>query len=291
MPMRISGLMVLLVSVQLAAGCSDTRNPVGPSGVGPPSAQGPAPPPSQAGNQIRGAVTDTAWRAVPGARVEVIDGPSAGNVTTTDAQGQFSMTGTFDEATQFRATQDGHVPAVATLARSCPTCPRWLHFTLDVVAVPIHVEGAYLLTIMADPACTTLPERVRTRVYEVRVQASVQRPTTAFDVDIAGALTLNGYRASLNVAGDYVLLALGDWHGTPEIVEQLAGTTYVSFDGGANGAIGAERLGTLDAPFEGVIDYCELPEPMGVQYACSPPQGFTHVACTSSNHRVILTRR
>jgi hypothetical protein len=291
--MRVPRLLCLLFSAQLlASSCGETPSPTAPSAANPPSVQGPVPTPT--GESIRGFVTDTAGRPVGGARVEVVDGPSAGSAATADVRGEFSLSGTFDESTQFRATGDGHAPAVARLASSCSTCVprRWLYFTLDLLTAPARVEGLYLLTVMADPACTALPEIARIRVFEVRVQPSVVRPATGFDVLFGGAALIDGYRTAwLSVAGDYVALAMGDWHDVPDVVERLGDTTYVGFDGGGAASIGADRLGTFDAPFEGVVEYCELPEPMGERYACNPPAGFTHVACTSRNHRVIMARR
>ena len=144
---------------------------------------------------------------------------------------------------------------------------------------------------MADPACTALPEIARMRVFEVRVQPSVVRPATGFDVLFGGAALIDGYRTAwLSVAGDYVALAMGDWHDVPDVVERLGDTTYVGFDGGGAASIGADRLGTFDAPFEGVVEDCELPE----RWANGMPataRWFTHVVCTSGNHRVIMARR
>ena len=86
--MRVSRLLCLLFSAQLlASSCGETPSPTAPSAGNPPSVQGPVPPPT--GESIRGFVTDTAGRPVGGARVEVVDGPSAGSAATADVRGEF----------------------------------------------------------------------------------------------------------------------------------------------------------------------------------------------------------
>jgi len=45
--------------------------------------------------QLAGTVSDAAWRLLPGARVEVVDGPQGGLSATADAEGEFRLTGTF----------------------------------------------------------------------------------------------------------------------------------------------------------------------------------------------------
>ena len=58
--------------------------------------------------QLRGFVTDTAFRPVAGARVEVVDGVSAGTAVIADANGEFVLRGMFHAATRFRASSEGH---------------------------------------------------------------------------------------------------------------------------------------------------------------------------------------
>jgi hypothetical protein len=93
---------VLLVLAQGMAGCDDSRSPVSPAA--PPGTPG-----SVNGELISGTVSDTAFRPLAGARVELIDGPQAGMSTTSDAQGSFSFTATVDDTTRFRASKEGHV--------------------------------------------------------------------------------------------------------------------------------------------------------------------------------------
>ena len=55
---------------------------------------------------MMGTVSDTAFRPLGGAKVEVLDGPQTGLTTTANELGEFSLTGIFDDATRFRATKE-----------------------------------------------------------------------------------------------------------------------------------------------------------------------------------------
>ena len=120
---------------------------------------------------MKGTVSDTAFRDLPGARVEILNGPNAGMSTTVDARGEFSLTGRFDETTQFRATSEGHVAAVRTLQPFCVRCNPtwWINFTLDVLDPPVNVAGTYTLTIVADSSCTMLPSDARSRTFTATI--------------------------------------------------------------------------------------------------------------------------
>ena len=99
---RTPGGIVLLMVVLGFAGCSGSS----------PSAPAPGSQPPPGAFFIRGTVSDTAFRPLAGARVEVVDGRQAGLATTADAKGVFSLIGTFDDATRFRATKEGHATAI-----------------------------------------------------------------------------------------------------------------------------------------------------------------------------------
>ena len=87
-------VMLLLVAQAFVTGCDD-------QGGSAPIATGPtAPTPSPAalaGEPIRGTASDSAFRPLAGARVEILDGPQAGMSTTSDARGDFSFMATVDD--------------------------------------------------------------------------------------------------------------------------------------------------------------------------------------------------
>jgi hypothetical protein len=156
----------LLVPLMLAmglAGCGESGSPP----TSPTSS--PIPPaPMPGGPQVRvgGEVYDTAWRPVPGVRVEVLDGPSAGVTATSDGLGAFSLTGAFDAGVRFRAAKAGYVEATLTLGIPCATCSPYLSFQLALDAPAVDLEGSYTLTFTA--ACTAIPS-TRERTYAATI--------------------------------------------------------------------------------------------------------------------------
>ena len=306
-PMRKTGGIIGLMLIAGAAGCSSSGGPSAPAAL---SASAPAladSPRAVAG--ITGFVVDTGYRIVEGARIEVLDGPQAGASTTVDAAGQFSLAGTFDATTRFRATRDGYVTAVRTWNCSVGTCSGpsnarpWVGFYLDVVTPPVNIAGDYALTFIADAACTDLPSELRTRTYAARIApapgANPSAPSS-YTVTVSGGSFLGALAEfPIGVAGDYVAPWLHGGH-DPAIVEQLAPATYLAFSGNAAVSLGAPPSSTISAPFAGWIDHCVMPTPMRGGYNCGtsnitgePISGasLTHIRCESTQHRLILVRR
>jgi hypothetical protein len=283
---RLATILFLTLAV---ASCGDHRS-VAPTATAPsPIAPGAliAPPPPSGSLFMKGTVSDTAFRSLAGARVEVVDGPQAGLSTTSDARGEFSLTGLFDDATRFRATKEGYVTATRTLQPFCAPCnPNWwINFSLGVPAAPVNVVGDYTLTFVADSACSTLPNEVRTRTYTATIPpASNAGPANAyFPVTVSGAL--EGWNVQwMGVAGDYV----GIWLET--LVEQIAPNTFLSFGGLAAASIGTSAGSTIALPFDGSIDYCVTKSDVGRYEDCYKGLA-THAQCASKKHQLTLTRR
>lgn len=253
--------VVLLVLAQGLAGC-------GGSG----SISTPTPLPNAAG-VVKGNVYDTANRTLAGARVEVVDGPLAGTSATSDAMGAFSLTGTFDDTTLFRATKEGHVAATQHWRRTSPSAQPWLGFSLDVLAPPVNIAGDFTLTFIADGACAAaLPAELRTRTYAATMTHGASN--NGYKIDVSGALFDSVYNwFSVGVAGDY----LGFWLRDEHLVEVLAANTYLELSGVAAASVGTSGVATISASFDGVFDY--------------RGQEVTHARCESKNHQLILTRR
>ena len=87
-------------------------------------------------------MSDSALRPIAGARVELLDGPQAGASTTTNALGEFVLSGTVDDTSRFRASKAGHVAANATIVPDCDRCNprRWVHFYLSVLDAPVAIS-------------------------------------------------------------------------------------------------------------------------------------------------------
>src|SRR5206468_3096412 len=102
---RMSRAIVLVAAIGF--GCGESRNatpPLTPSSSASVALQ----------QSLSGYVADTAFRAVAGARVEVVDGPQAGLSIVSDAVGQFTYTGTFASPVTFRISKDGYISATET---------------------------------------------------------------------------------------------------------------------------------------------------------------------------------
>ena len=288
-------VMLLLVAQAFVTGCDD-------QGGSAPVVRGPTEPTRSpaalAGEPVRGTASDSAFRPLAGARVEILDGPQAGMSTTSDARGDFGFMATVDDTTRFRASKEGHVTATATIQPACDRCnpSRWVHINLDVLDPPVNLAGHYTLTLAADSACATLPDELRTRTYDATVQlASLRQPgyansKTAFEVIPSGSTFADtlGY-ISLNVAGNFVSVWLGD-HTDPGIAERVAPNTYFAFGGGATLTV-ASPVHAITTPFEGWIDYCALKAPVGARYDCNAEIAVTFARCNSSRHQLTLTRR
>ena len=281
---------IVLMSVMMS-GCDNPTTPLAPTP--PPQA---APPPGSREIQLTGVVFDTAFRRLAGAVVEILDGSLAGSSATTGPDGVVSFHGALDGSVRARASKDGHVTATETSGDFCSTCSpprRSVVFYLVPTAPPVtNLAGSYTLTVAADPACRDLPDDMRTRSYGATVApaSSFRGPAgTQFEVRLGGAPFVASFdRFSIGVAGDVVGLEFwGDVYG---FAEQVSARTTLAFGGRAEVSVGPS-VSTISTTFEGVIDYCVLKADTNQFWQCDPAHAVAHVACESTNHRLILTRR
>jgi hypothetical protein len=210
----------------LTWGCGGS--PSTPTAARPPT---PQPVPSGA-TQLAGIVYDSAERPLSGARVEVLDGPQAGQWAVTDGRGSYGFNGTFDDATRFRATMTGHVPAIGTRGARCAPCnPNWwLYFFLQPDGASADLTGDYTLTIAADPACSDLPAPARERTYTARIAHAVyglHPPETTFKLTAGGASFLSAY-------GTLDVFVAGSAGGCLRALSLLHPTVSLSRDGALN---------------------------------------------------------
>jgi hypothetical protein len=284
--------VVRVVALLWLAGCNN-------SGAHLPSPTAPSAPTSRptppANVPLVGCVRDTAFRLVGGARVEMVDGPQAGTSTTTNDACRFEFSGPFVGSVTLRATKDGYA-AATTVADIFPCCGANVTIWMASLAPPVLIAGDYSLTFIADSACVDLPDEVRTRTYAATITPGVPSPYMQFSVTLQGASFFRNYNQFfVSVFGDYLTFELGGAIEGPYVVERLAPTTYVAFDGSAAGTVATSAGWTLSTSFDSSIDYCvKKSEESGTSYAgCRsiPDQTVAHVRCISKNHRVILTRR
>lgn len=238
------------------------------------------PPPTTFG-PIIGWVVDTAFRSLPGARVEVLGGPDAGQSVVVDADGHFSMAAGYEMTTPFRATAEGYVTATDMPHSSSPGGQKWIVFYLEPQAPRVNIAGDYALTLTADTACTDLPEEVRTRAYAATItEASTLGIPNYFSVSVRGiASGISQSFSSIGVAGHDLGFDLSRNHnGVPTLVEQVAPDTYVLYfpnDGFAGTSVD-NTDSAISTAFDGVIDYSVAGR---------------HLQCAAANHRLVMTRR
>ena len=280
--------ILLLMTIAGLAGC-------GGAGSGVPSAPTAAGPSSSTPVTLVGVgyVMDTAFKPLAGARVDVVDGPQVGASMITDANGRYTLNGTFARTSTLRASADGYVTVTHGFSAT-----SWLLFYLPPPEPPVDLAGDYALTFVADSGCTDLPSELRTRTYAatiVRAASPVSFVLTATGAHFLGGLT--GF--DIGVAGHSLGLWLHGGH-DPSLVEQLTPNTYLAFSGLATASAESSTSSPISAAFDGWIDYCVMPGPMGSGYNCGtsnvtgepiPGTAVTYAHCQSPNHRLILTRR
>ena len=290
----LTGFLLLVLAVGLA-GCSDSSSPSAPTTPSPVPRADPLRTEIRPALRLYGGVSDTAFRQLAGARIEIVGGPEAGTWTTANAEGEFSFdSGAFDDMTQVRAALDGYVTATQTVNRcaNCANSSYRTYFDLALPVAPVSIAGEYTLTFQADSACTDLPIEVRTRRYTAIVtpdnsDASIPS-NTKFDAVLGGPSFLADYGGfRIGVAGGYLALNLDGGEG-PRLVEEFASNTYVAIGGFAAATVGPV-FSTIAAPFDGSIEYCERRSPIGSLPPCDLP--VARARCTSKNHRLTLTRR
>jgi len=290
------GIVTLVIAQGLAA-CGE-RSTLAPSD--PPGSQPGviSPPNGTQTRTLRGIVGDTIARPLRGAKVEVLDGPQAGSVATTDFSGWFTLIAALADTTRLRVSKEGHVSATGTIAfwrRDGPT--DYVSMALAVLAPPVSIVGDYSLTFVADDACTTVPEELRTRTYAATIEPDLVDPRipagTFLWANISGVSFLaNQRRIPILIAGDVVSFWLGEHGYGAFFVEQVAPSTYLQFDGSATVSAGPSPISSLSATFEGAVDYCVMRSPMtGSHYDCDRTRAVSNVHCVSNKHRLTLTRR
>ncbi len=243
------------------------------------------------GEFIRGEAQDSAFRPIPGAKIEILDGPQAGTTTTSDAGGEFSLQGIVNDATKFRASKEGYLTTTATLGPACDRCnpTRWIYFYLEVLEPPVNLAGNYTVTFNADTACVNLPDELRMRSYDATIRPD-PGSRTSYGVIMSGPAFSDKLGIFyLNVAGSFVNISIGD-HTDPGVAERVAPNTFYAFGGGTTVTV-TPPVQTITTPFEGWIDHCALKEPPGERYKCSAANTVAFTRCESKKHQLTLTRK
>jgi hypothetical protein len=291
--MKRLSIAVWVALIGFAPACGRSTTAPTPPSASNPTPRPPAPPIAVTPKNVLGHVADTAFRPMAGVKMVVLNGPEAGTEMVSDSEGRFSYTGTFGVTVSVRATKDGYADATQPVFPSTTSDLAWVSFRLAPLTPPTQVATAYTLTITADSACSALPGDVRTRSYSASVRP-VSSTTTPANTYFNGVLSGARFAPFANifwigVAGDYVVVT-AEGEG-PSIVENLGQNRYVAYYGSAAASVGSAGLTAFSAPFNGVIEYCELAGSLGPYYDCTPGPGVVvREQCTSKNSQLSLVR-
>jgi len=283
-------LAVLPVALALGCGSNHSSTPSAPSSPVTPSPV-PSPPPHL---NLDGYVSDTAFVAVGGATVSLLDGAQTGASTQSDESGHFAFTGTFEDPTTVRVSKEGYAAATG-MARSNNSSigTLWAYVELDKLVRPIDLTGNYTLTILADTACADLPGDVRTRTYAASIELvpdSRSQAGTSLRLTVGDQSVLpDRHSFPIGVAGDDVAFLMygGDDFG---LIERIAPARFLAIQGRATVSVGSAPVSSITATLNGDIDYCALPSDTGwPQCNSGPITAYQH--CESPHHQLILSRR
>jgi len=227
--------------------------------------------------RIAGTVFDTAGHALVQARVEMVEGPHAGAVAMTNANGYFSFDNVSDSAFTVRASKEGYLDQSFTVSKA-----GGVAFLLDGVSGPFHVYGNYEVTFEADSDCTDLPPAVRSRTYRAVFAGSL----TASGSPLSGAtfvqesplVSFNGL--GIVVVNGATQLLFDD----PGIWELMTPDTSLEIWGDGGGTVGAD---TSQWSWSGSVVYCPSAVAGPTGASCRAPE----VTCQSAKHQVTLRRR
>jgi hypothetical protein len=241
---------------------------------------------------LHGTVRDSISRPVSDARVELADGPQAGQFATTDMGGQFAFAPFTASATMvtLRVTRDGYAPATYTVTRQGDSQSAVIFLT---PLTRVNPTGEYQFTLTAAAACEALPPAVRTRKYTAVITGPLG-PINSL-VTLSGADLVPNYDTLVAISADnavrfylYSAYAAGAFLEDDPIVERLDATSYVAFS--ATATVMPWNPDQSMAAVDGTIAYCaaakEASAPIYPPTCLVPP-----VECKSSSHRLSLARR
>jgi len=273
-------LAIIATLAMTAVGCTKSTAPTAPTMV---------PTPASPMFNLHGTVRDSISRPLSDARVELADGPQAGQFATTDMGGQFAFAPFTAPAAMvtLRVTRDGYAPATYTVTRQGDSQSADISLT---ALTRVNLTGEYQFTLTAAAACEALPPAVRTRKYTAVITGS-----TGSVVTLSGADLVPNYDTLAATPADnavrfylYSAYAAAWWLDEEPIVERLDATSYVAFT--ATATVMPWNPDQSMAAVDGTIAYCpaakEASAPMYPPTCLVPP-----VECKSSAHRLSLARR
>ena len=203
---------------------------------------------------------DDARVPVVDARVVATGGQIAGVQTTTAPDGRFRLYGVAGDTT-LRVSKDGYQTHSQNLVVADD--PPSLAVALALVRPRLDISGSYILTITADPNCSSgLPEQLRTRTYgAVLTQVGAQVNVTLTGASFAISRRGGGDHFTGRIEPTQLAFSLAEfypyYYGTygdpyyPNIIEEVTGPNYLAIWGNV-AAVGTSGSfsGALDGAFE-----------------------------------------
>jgi len=238
--------------------------------------------------QIGGSVYDTAFRLLVGARVEVVDGPLAGTSTITDSHGLFSFSDSraasiLGQPSNFtiRIIKQGYVSAQAQ-------CCGYLYYLAPDRPPSISIEsGEYSLTMVADEACTDIPEDLRTQSFPATVTQAANNVVGHYRI----AVNYPGFHSAWDGNG-FVIGIAGDYAAAPEETTLLWRVEpFRYFELGVFSDRNIISPNNTGLSMEFGLRYCELKSAQNSCFQSPADQVIARGFCSSPNNRLILTRR
>ena len=302
----------LLGTALLAAACADPGPTTPTSTSRSTSASG--------DTHVKGVVSDTLSRPLPGARVDVLDGPLAGRSTSADDSGAFLFVGDAAGAVRLRGSLDGFEPQTISAVWQQRTSGQMFGIFLKTLApaVPITL-GSYTLTVRSDlstavgnplASCTGFPGELLRRTYDASITVNpfvradeyflmelssptMTKPPGATCATSATSPVVRGC-FSFHVAGPFVGFEIQNGWGW-DWVEEWPGFRYLTIEGYAptsEPATSTETSTTI--PFSGTFDYCELKSALNGNSVCHQvpaDQIIEYRSCSSQRATMTFTRR
>lgn len=246
---------------------------------------------------VDGSVTDTAFRAIPGARIEILDGPSAGLSNTADQNGVFHFISKNTGTVTLRVSRSGFENATVSASWQPHMSRSWAQVLLTSLQSSLAIAvGRYTLTVTSDRSDINcdFPAELESRTYEGNIRNSSLAKYAYDFVILPGAPTVTRPYGnfSFGVAGSFV-----GWEEIDDNIffEEFPGFRYMMIYGQAPTTDpAASSESSLTIPFNGTFRYCQLKIPLGRYNDCSQvpiDQIIELRQCSSSHDMMVFTKR
>jgi hypothetical protein len=250
---------------------------------------------------VLGFVRDTAFRPLSGAKIELLDGPHAGESQIADGNGAFEFLSNASGSVTLRAQRDGFESATVGAVWK-PLNAFGLAISLRTVEPSLtFTPGPYTLTITNDLAtaagslfaCAGFPAQLATRTYEGSISVGINAQGSYAFYPLPTNPTLNPLSGSfvIGVAGKFVAIQNdGDFN----FIEEFPGFRYLMIAPRATASEPATSTGaSIVVPVDAEFRYCQLTSGLGNANDCS--QVLSQIVeshwCYSTHDTMVFTKR